>query len=90
MLIPNKTLAGVNSLSADFITYVSAAPHDWRTQRGSHENGGQTPLEVGNFTHTRCYESYTSFMETYLFLAILSILRCICEIIDLSDTKAWP
>lgn len=39
-----------NSLSADFITYVSVAPHDSRTH-GRHENGGQTPFEVDNFMH---------------------------------------
>lgn len=58
-----------NSLSADFITHLTVAPHDSQTQRGRDggKNGRQTPLEVGNFTHMLLWD-FHKFYGNCLFI----------------------
>lgn len=64
-----------NSLSADFITHLSVAPHDSRTQRGRRggKNGRQTPLEAGNFTHTLLLRDLHKFYGKCHFVCFWSV-----------------
>lgn len=42
---------GVNSLSADFITHLCEAPHDFRIRWDEGKKERQSAVEVGNFAH---------------------------------------